>query len=128
MFFDRIATRVTYSNVVATVALFASVGGASYAAVVLPANSVGTQQLKARAVTPSALGFPLGAEAFTDRNRQDLPKSRCGASMGAERCRTVLEEGVPIGNIHLRSGGKLSVPAIAEVVDEGPAGKLADVH
>jgi hypothetical protein len=42
--------RLTYANVVATLALFVALGGSSYAAFVLPANSVGTQQLRNGAV------------------------------------------------------------------------------
>jgi hypothetical protein len=41
--------------VVACVALVVALGGVSYAAGVLPANSVGQKQLKARAVTPAKL-------------------------------------------------------------------------
>src|SRR4051794_5445663 len=38
---------------VALLALFVALGGTSYAALALPAHSVGSQQLKNRAVTPS---------------------------------------------------------------------------
>jgi hypothetical protein len=43
--------KLTYANVVATLALFVALGGASYAAFKLPKNSVGTKQLKNGAVT-----------------------------------------------------------------------------
>lgn len=46
-----IGRRLSYANVVATMALFIALGGASYAAIKLPAASVGTSQLKANAVT-----------------------------------------------------------------------------
>lgn len=49
--FRRVRSRLSYANVVATMALFIALGGVSYAAVVLPANSVGTKQIKANAVT-----------------------------------------------------------------------------
>ena len=45
--------RVSYANVVASLALFLSLGGVGYAATQLPNNSVGTPQLKANAVTSS---------------------------------------------------------------------------
>jgi hypothetical protein len=48
---DRVRSRLTYSNTIATLALFVALGGASYAALSLPANSVGTRQIKNRAVT-----------------------------------------------------------------------------
>jgi hypothetical protein len=55
MHLNRITRRLSYSNVIASLALFVALGGASYAAVALPANSVGTKQLKTNAVTGSKL-------------------------------------------------------------------------
>jgi hypothetical protein len=46
----RLRSRLSYANVTATVALFIALGGSSYAAITLPRNSVGTQQLRAGAV------------------------------------------------------------------------------
>jgi hypothetical protein len=43
--------RLSYANVVATLALFAALSGGAYAATQLPRNSVGTAQLKENAVT-----------------------------------------------------------------------------
>jgi hypothetical protein len=43
--------RLTYANVVATFALFVALGGASYAALKLPKNSVGARELKKNAVS-----------------------------------------------------------------------------
>ena len=43
------------SNAVAYVALFVALGGTSYAALKLPANSVGTQQIKNHSITPIKL-------------------------------------------------------------------------
>ncbi len=48
-----LSTRPSPSLVVAMLALFVALGGASYAAVSLPRNSVGTVQLKANAVNTS---------------------------------------------------------------------------
>jgi hypothetical protein len=55
MHLNRITRRLSYSNVIASLALFVALGGASYAAVALPANSVGTKQLNTNAVTASKL-------------------------------------------------------------------------
>jgi hypothetical protein len=41
---------LTYANVMATVGVFLALGGASYAAIKLPANSVGSKQIKDGAV------------------------------------------------------------------------------
>lgn len=43
--------RLTYANVMSTIAVFLALGGISWAAATLPRNSVGTAQLKASAVT-----------------------------------------------------------------------------
>ena len=65
--FRRLNHRLSYANVVATLALFISLGGASYAIVTLPAHSVGTIQLQAGAVTTSKLAFPLGFTSTMSR-------------------------------------------------------------
>ncbi len=44
-------SRLSYANVIATVALFLALGGSSYAALNLPKNSVGPLQLEKNAVT-----------------------------------------------------------------------------
>ena len=50
----RLVTHVR-SNFVGYIALFVALGGTSYAAVNLPAGSVGTKQLRTGAVTPAKL-------------------------------------------------------------------------
>jgi Collagen triple helix repeat (20 copies)/Repeat of unknown function (DUF5907) len=65
--------RVTYSNVVATLALFVALGGAGYAATLLPANSVGTRQLRRGAVT-------LAKIAATTRSALAGARGRAGAN------------------------------------------------
>jgi hypothetical protein len=51
----RMFGSVRYANVTATMALIVALGGTSYAAIGLPANSVGTKQLRKGAVTSSEL-------------------------------------------------------------------------
>jgi hypothetical protein len=48
---SKLRARLTYANVMATIAVFIALGGASFAALKLPKNSVGTKQLKKEAVT-----------------------------------------------------------------------------
>ncbi|HYG97246.1 MAG TPA: hypothetical protein VD741_09085, partial [Solirubrobacterales bacterium] len=48
---SKLRPRLSYANVVATLALFCALAGGAYAAGVLPKNSVGTKQLKKNAVT-----------------------------------------------------------------------------
>lgn len=52
---DAIRNRLTYANVVATMALFIALGGSSYAAIQLPKNSVGSSALKKNSVTNSKI-------------------------------------------------------------------------
>jgi hypothetical protein len=47
--------RLSFANVTSSLALFIALGGASYAAIKVPANSVGTKQVKNRAITTSKL-------------------------------------------------------------------------
>jgi hypothetical protein len=48
-------SRLTFSNVVAVIALFIALGGSAYAALSLPKNSVGPKQLKIHAVTSTKI-------------------------------------------------------------------------
>jgi hypothetical protein len=46
----RLKERLTFANVTASLALFIALGGTSYAAITLPRNSVGTNQLRTGAI------------------------------------------------------------------------------
>ena len=50
---NRFRPRLSYANVLSTLALFVALGGGAYAAIQLPANSVGSRQLKKNAVRSS---------------------------------------------------------------------------
>jgi hypothetical protein len=61
----RIRSHLTYVNVVGSLALFIALGGVSYAAIKLPKNSVGAQQIKANSITsPKIKGKGLSAADF----------------------------------------------------------------
>ena len=63
--------RLTYANVMSTVALFVALGGASYAARgALGPDSVGTRQLRAAAVTPPKLAFGYQSGVVSRSNRR----------------------------------------------------------
>ncbi|MGO9762455.1 MAG: hypothetical protein ACLP1Q_14460 [Solirubrobacteraceae bacterium] len=47
----KLAGGIKYANVTSTIALFVALGGASYAAITLPRDSVGSAQIRAHAVT-----------------------------------------------------------------------------
>jgi hypothetical protein len=51
----RIRARMTYANVMATIAVFVALGGSSYAAIKLPRNSVGASQIRSGAVRSSEI-------------------------------------------------------------------------
>ena len=50
---SRFRRRVSFANVTSVVALFVALGGTSYAAIALPANSVGKSQIRSSAVGQS---------------------------------------------------------------------------
>ena len=51
--------RLSYANVIATIALFVALGGSSYAALKLPRNSVGSSQIRSGAVQSRHLAGSL---------------------------------------------------------------------
>jgi hypothetical protein len=77
-----IRRRVTFANVMATIAVFCALGGGAYAAVALPKNSVGSKQLKKNAVTNAKIGKNAvtgakvkdGSLTGSDINLATLPK------------------------------------------------------
>jgi hypothetical protein len=76
--------RLTYANVMATIAAFLALGGASWAAVKLPRNSVGTKQLRAKVVTlpkvdPSTRASFKGAKGDTGDRGPAGPLARSEA-------------------------------------------------
>ncbi|MEA2410352.1 MAG: hypothetical protein QOC77_913 [Thermoleophilaceae bacterium] len=79
----RIRPRLTYANVIATLALFLALGGGAYAAFKLPKDSVGSKQIKANAVNSSKVkdrsllagDFKAGQIPAGPRGLQGLPGS-----------------------------------------------------
>jgi hypothetical protein len=58
---SQLRAHLTYANVVATIAVFIALGGSSYAALKLPKNSVGSDQLKPNSITSAKVkGGSLG--------------------------------------------------------------------
>jgi hypothetical protein len=52
---QKLKGKLTYANVVSTLCLFVLLGGSAYAAFTVPRNSVGSRQIKAKAVTTGKL-------------------------------------------------------------------------
>jgi hypothetical protein len=124
---EQCREHLTYANIIATVALFIGLGGASYAAVALPPGSVGSKQLRVGAVTPNRLGFPLGTVGITDDKAEDLIKGACnggGEFLGsaAPACTPGTLGGPTPGrevHISLRSSGRLLVSGTVNLKNEG---------
>jgi hypothetical protein len=74
----KIKTRLTGSNVIAAIALFAALGGSSYAAMKLPSGSVGASQLAADSVTSSKV--KNGTLKAADFAPGQLPSGSAGAA------------------------------------------------
>lgn len=80
--------KLTYANVVATLALFIALGGASYAALKLPKNSVGAKQLKKNAVATAKIKNAAvnGAKVKDDSlTGKDIDESSLGAVPSANQ-------------------------------------------
>lgn len=85
----RIREHLSYANVTATLALILALGGTSYAAITLPANSVGPRQLRpgavtSRAIRPGAVGArQVHAYSLTGRNIDKRRLGRVPAAVNA---------------------------------------------
>jgi hypothetical protein len=81
---NALAGRLTYANVVATLALFVALGGASYAAIKIPKNSVGTKHIKKGAITTDkirngAIGSgKIKNGSLTEDDFDELPEGEPG--------------------------------------------------
>jgi hypothetical protein len=73
-----VKNHVTYANVTATLALFVALSGSAYAAIKLPANSVGTAQLRDNAVTSPKV--QNGSLLAADFKAGQLPAGPAGAA------------------------------------------------
>jgi len=87
----RTRSKLTYANVVATLALFIALGGSSYAAIKLPRNSVGSAQIRAKAVG----GSELASRSVTSRVINDRSVGIDDISIRARR-RSVAGKGRPV--------------------------------
>jgi hypothetical protein len=73
---ERLVSRLSYGNVMSTIALFVALGGVSYAATSLPPNSVGAAQLKRNAV--NSLKVANRSLRAVDFARGQLPAGLAG--------------------------------------------------
>ena len=111
--------RLTYANVMATIAVFIALGGASYAAINLPKNSVGAKQLKKDAVTTTK----IKKEAVTGAKVKVSSLGTVPSAAHADRATSVesLPTPEPVHAVALENGC-----ANTDVKLFGPAGYYKD--
>ncbi len=87
----KLKGKLTYANLMATVAVFIALGGSAYAALRVPPNSVGTRQLKAASVTTGKLaGGAITAAKVAEHSLtgQDLDLPALGTVPSAANANT----------------------------------------
>ena len=123
--FARVRDKLTYANVVASLALVAAMGGTSYAAVTLPAGSVGKKQLKRNAVISSKVkpgSLRLSDFRGSDRARLRGPAGLRGAAGVAGAAGPAGRAG-PTGPAGPQGAvGPRAVTLFAHVADDGVLG------
>jgi len=72
-----IRRRLTYANVIATLALFLALNVGAYAAIKIPPNSIGPAQLKNRSVTPKKVS-PAAIRLFKGKHGPKGPQGAKG--------------------------------------------------
>jgi hypothetical protein len=75
---------LSFANVISVIALFVALGGASYAAVNLPKNSVGPKQIKKRAVRGKHINKNAVSASKIQSNSISSPKIADGSVFGAD--------------------------------------------
>jgi len=84
--FSRARRRLSFANVTSTMALFVALGGTSYAAITLPANSVGKSQIRTAAVAQSEVASESIGPGELRSNAVRSPEIRTNA-VGASEIR-----------------------------------------
>jgi len=132
---ERLRPRLTYANVMSTLAVFAVLGGTAYAATKLPRNSVGANQIKKGAVRSSEV--KNGALRLSDFRRGDRPTGLPGRQgpvgpAGAPGAPGAAGAGgTPDAYAEVRGSGVLEsadpgFPAAARNVDQSDITRVAD--
>jgi hypothetical protein len=140
---SRIAARLTYANVMATVAVFLALGGGAYAAIKLPRNSVKAKQIAKNAVRSSEVknrsllpvDFKKGSLPTGERGPQGEPGQPGPGAVKLHFDRGPVDELVTVGSIgpwtikaQCPPGGVV-VPASLQLLIDGPGGAdLADTE
>jgi hypothetical protein len=109
-FVKQIRKRLTYANVMSSIAVFLVLGGAAFAASQLSRNSVGTRQLKAGAVTTAKLHSNAVTKAKIKANAVDGSKIADGSVTGVD----INAGSTPFGRVVVRLRGSASLGVTTE--------------
>jgi hypothetical protein len=124
----KIRRRLTYANVMSSIAVFLVLGGAAFAAAKLPKNSVGTKQLKHNAVTTAKLKKNAVTTAKIKNGAVNGAKIADAAVTGAK----VLDGSLTGADINAGSLGTVPNSATTNVIKTGHgiihAGQEATVY
>lgn len=134
---NQIRKRLTYANVMSSIAVFLVLGGAAFAAVKLPKNSVGTKQLKKNAVTAAKIkngavtAGKIGANAVDGSKLADNAVSNGKIADNAVTNGKIADSAVSNGKIadNAVSNSKIAGNAVSngKIADNAvTAGKLAE--
>jgi hypothetical protein len=118
----KIGQRLTYANVMSTVAVFVALGGGAYAIAQLPANSVGAKQLKKSAVTSKKIKD--GAIVGADINKAKLgpvPSATHAVTAGAAATAGKAGTATQAANGARRIDFRASATDPAPAADDAPA-------
>ncbi len=124
--------RLTYANVIATLALFISLGGASYAAVSLRPNSVGSRQIQNGAVILPKLGFALGSSSAQVAGPQTIRGFSCGGSVTGAAPPCPPPPSTALASTSIRLSRRANILVLASTViseaSASPAGTSVQLH
>ena len=87
-------SKLSYANVMATIAVFIALGGGAYAAIKIPKKSVGTKQLKANAVATGKIADSAVTAPKIADGAVTAPKIGAGQAVKDIAVREVIDDNV----------------------------------
>lgn len=117
---QKIRKRLTYANVMSSIAVFIVLGGAAFAATQLPKNSVGTKQLKKNAVNSAKV--KNGSLKAADFGKGQLPAGPAGPQGPAGAA------GASVAYAHILADGTVNLVNSKNVVQANVESPSAGVY
>ena len=115
-----IRSHLSFANVISVIALFVALGGASYAAVTLPKNSVGPKQIKKRAVRAKHINKNAVSASKIQRNSISSSKIADGSVLSSD----LADNSVGSGELADNSVGSGELQGDSVTGDKVPANAL----